>query len=62
MRALRWTDVLVSLLAARGWAPWFVEPQHAGQRRPEERPQVAPARQARRNHREVPHLPFDDVQ
>jgi hypothetical protein len=62
MRALRWTEVLLPLLAARGWAPWLVEPRHARQGRAKERPQLAAARQASRSDREPCRLPFDDLQ
>jgi hypothetical protein len=62
MNALRWTEVLLPLLAARSWAPWSVEPRHARERRAKERPPVAAARQASWCDRKQRRLLFDDVQ
>jgi hypothetical protein len=62
MSAPRWTEVLLPLLAARGWAPWFIEPRHAQEWRATERPPVAAARQASWSDRKQRHLLFDDVQ
>ena len=62
MRALRWAEVLLPLLAARGWAPWLVEPRDARQGCVKERPQLAAARQGSRSVGKQPRLPFDDVQ
>lgn len=62
MKGLRLTEVLLPLLAARGWAPWLIEPRRAVERRGRERRPVAVASQLRWRDREHRRLPFDDVQ
>ena len=44
MKSLRLTEVLLPLLAARGWAPWPVEP---GVRQERRRPEVPPLHRRR---------------
>jgi len=43
MKALRLTEVLLPMLAARGWAPWTVEPDSSQHQRAPAAPTVAVA-------------------
>ena len=43
MKALRLIEVLLPMLAARGWAPWQVDPDSAQRQRVQPAPTVAVA-------------------
>ncbi len=61
VKSLRLTEVLLPLLAARGWAPWPIEPGvRIGQ--PRARDFEVPRRRAREHGRKAGRVPFDDVQ
>jgi hypothetical protein len=62
MKTLRLTEVLLPLLAARGWAPWPIEPgvRRSGSARNAR--QSAPARQPSWRDRHQPDFLHDDVQ
>jgi hypothetical protein len=62
MKALRLSEVLLPMLAARGWAPWLIEPRRAKGQRAQQRPRVVAASRAAWREREQRRLPFDDVQ
>ena len=62
MKTLRLTEVLLPLLAARGWAPWPVDPQRAEKRRTGEQRPAAVGRQERWRDHARRRLPYDDVQ
>ncbi len=62
MKSLRLTEVLLPLLAARGWAPWRIEPRRPEERRGRGYRPAAAGKQARWRDREHHRLPFDDVQ
>lgn len=62
MKSLRLAEVLLPLLAARGWAPWPIEPGvriAKARRRISEAP--PPGRQGGQE-RQTGRVPFDDVQ
>lgn len=61
MKSLRLTEVLLPLLAARGWAPWPIEPGvRIGQARA--RDFAVPPGPRKWRDREARRVPFDDVQ
>ena len=62
MKALRLAEVLLPLLAARGWAPWAVEPKGSEVERTPEPPRVAASHYASWRDQENRRRPFDDVQ
>jgi hypothetical protein len=62
MKSLRLTEVLLPLLAARGWAPWPVEPGVRRSGAARKAPPPAATRQATWRDREHRRRPFDDVQ
>ena len=61
MKALRLTEVLLPLLAARAWAPWTVEPRHSDSQRVHSPLLAAASTMSRRDH-QYRRRPFDDVQ
>jgi hypothetical protein len=62
MKALRLSEVLLPLLAARGWAPWPIEPGVRRRGTARKAPQPAPARQPSWRGRHHPDCIYDDVQ
>lgn len=61
MKMLRLSEVLLPLLAARGWAPWPIEPGVRARSARAREPGPAPNR-ARWDDRQVRRVPFEDVQ
>ena len=62
MKTLRLAEVLLPVLAARGWAPWAVEPQHSVDVHTQEPPLVATSLRESWRDRDYRRRPYDDVQ
>ena len=58
----RLSEVLRPLLAARGWAPWLIEPRRAGDRRTRKRLLFTAASETSWREHDRRRAPFDDVQ
>jgi hypothetical protein len=62
MKALRLSEVLLPLLAARGWAPWLIAPHHSSEWPAPPPSAFGSARAANDRNRSPLRTPFDDVQ
>jgi hypothetical protein len=62
MKPSRLTEVLLPLLAARGWAPWQVEPESSQRQRRLEARRIPAAHTLSWRDRQQQRRSYDDVQ